>query len=47
MGDGLIVKSLGNKKLRNYNAKMRKEKITSGGHLIIKFSDDCSPGLLK
>ena len=47
MGDGLIVKPRGNKKLRNYNVKIRKEKLTNGGEMIIKLSDDCSPGLIR
>lgn len=48
MGDGLIVKSKGmkEKKLKTFNIKISKEKFTSGGEMIIKFSDDCSRELI-
>ncbi len=49
VGDGLIVKSKGknDKKLKTLNIKIRKEKFTSGGEIIIKFSDDCLPELIN
>jgi len=49
VGDGLIVKSKSktDKKLKILNVKISKEKLTPGGEMIIKFSDDCLPGLIN
>jgi hypothetical protein len=48
VGDGLIVKSKGKNdlKFKTLNIKISKEKLSSGGEMIIKFSDDCLPGLI-